>query len=379
MLWFILALLTGAALLFVLWPLRAARRDNQRPAAEAAFLRRQLADVETEIAQGVAAAGSGETARAEIGRRLLAALKRQDEVAIAVTTQAASARRRQIAALAIVLVLPALTFGLYERLGAPDFVQLSDTAKPPATGQDADILALVAKVEAHLAAHPDDGKGYAVVAPIYMRMARFDEAARALAAAIRLSGSTADRQADYGEALFGLAGTVVDAEARAAFDSAVALNPKQPKARFYLALAAEQEGDASKAERLWSALIAEAPPDAPWLTMVREHLASLGAPAASPGPAANPQAAKDIAALPPAERQAFIRQMVEGLAARLAQDGHDLAGWQKLVRAYAVLEEPAKAREALRAARAALGADAAAAATLDTLARDLGLDKGSDG
>ena len=378
MLWFILAVLTGAALLFVLWPLRAARRDTQRPAAEVAFLRRQLAGVDKDIAQGIARADSGEASRAEIGRRLIAAMKRRDEAALASDAGPAAARRRQVAALLIVLALPASTFFLYERLGAPDFVRLSEMP-PAAPGQPGDVQSLVAQVESHLALHPNDGKGYEVVAPIYMRMGRFDDAARAWASVIRLSGATAGRQADYGEALFGLGDTIVTADARAAFEASLALDAKQPKARFYMALAAEQEGDAAKASRLWSALIADAPADAPWLAMVREHLASLGAPAPSPGPATNPQAAKDIAALPPAERQAFIRQMVDGLAARLAQDGHDLAGWQKLVRAYTVLEEPAKAREALRAARAALGADAAAAATLDTLARDLGLDKGSDG
>jgi cytochrome c-type biogenesis protein CcmH len=75
----------------------------------------------------------------------------------------------------------------------------------------------------------------------------------------------------------------------------------------------------------------------------------------------------------PAERDATIRGMVEGLAARLATNGGSLEEWSRLVRAYTVLREPEKARAALGEARKAFGADAAAMAGLDALAGELGL------
>jgi cytochrome c-type biogenesis protein CcmH len=65
--------------------------------------------------------------------------------------------------------------------------------------------------------------------------------------------------------------------------------------------------------------------------------------------------------------------MVEGLAARLKQQGGSAEDWAKLVRSYAVLGESDKARAALAAARAALP-DAASQATLAQVARASGLE-----
>jgi len=65
--------------------------------------------------------------------------------------------------------------------------------------------------------------------------------------------------------------------------------------------------------------------------------------------------------------------MVERLATRLAQSGGDASQWQRLIRAYAVMHEADKAREALAAARKALAGDQSAGPGLDALARELGI------
>ena len=69
----------------------------------------------------------------------------------------------------------------------------------------------------------------------------------------------------------------------------------------------------------------------------------------------------------------MIRQMVEGLAARLKADGKDLAGWQRLLRAYAILGEKDAAMRALAEARNAFAGDSASLSQLDALAASLGL------
>ena len=73
------------------------------------------------------------------------------------------------------------------------------------------------------------------------------------------------------------------------------------------------------------------------------------------------------------ERAAMINQMVDGLAQRLKQDGSDLQGWLRLVRAYTVLGKREEASEALKSARANFKDDAKALSQLDTLAGSLGL------
>ena len=65
--------------------------------------------------------------------------------------------------------------------------------------------------------------------------------------------------------------------------------------------------------------------------------------------------------------------MVERLADRLKTDGSDFEGWLRLVRAYVVMGDADKAREALtrRATRSA--SDAEKRNRLDALAESLGL------
>ena len=130
-----------------------------------------------------------------------------------------------------------------------------------------------------------------------------------------------------------------------------------------------------QARAIWTGLIEGAPADASWVPLVRARLTALDTGSAAPqasGPSSPAGAA--IAALPPDQRMGMIRTMVDGLAARLAQDGHDKDGWLKLVRAYAVLGEKDRAVAALADGRKNLSADPQALAALSGLAHELGLE-----
>ena len=223
----------------------------------------------------------------------------------------------------------------------------------------------MAAVEARLAAKPDDGKGWAVIAPVYMRLERYADAAHAYAEALRLLGEDPLRRSAYGEALVAAAGGVVTGDAREAFDRALTEQPGQPQARFYVALAAEQDGKKADAARDYESLLADSPPDAAWRSMVTARLAALKG---GPAPA-------EDAAIPEAQRP-MIEGMVNRLATRLASNGGSIDEWTRLIRAYAVLHEADKAKAALADAHKALTSDSNAVASLDALARDLGLDSG---
>jgi len=80
------------------------------------------------------------------------------------------------------------------------------------------------------------------------------------------------------------------------------------------------------------------------------------------------------AELAPEQRQAMVRGMVERLAARLRDDGSDLDGWLRLMRAYMVLGEPDRARAAAADARRALAGDAEKLRRIEDAAKGLGLD-----
>ena len=64
-----------------------------------------------------------------------------------------------------------------------------------------------------------------MIAPVYMRLERYEDAARAYSEALRLLGEDGARRAAYGEALVAAAGGVVTDNAREAFMKALADEP----------------------------------------------------------------------------------------------------------------------------------------------------------
>ena len=137
----------------------------------------------------------------------------------------------------------------YLALGSPllgDFPLASRTRTADAN-QPLDNM--VAQVEAHLEKNPTDGRGWTVLAPVLARLGRYDDAVRAYRNAITYAGDSAERRADLGEALAVAAGGVVTAEAKAEFERAVAQNADEPKANYFLGLAAEQDGRTGRCRR----------------------------------------------------------------------------------------------------------------------------------
>ena len=364
-LWFALALMTLAVMFAVLWPLGRGPRAR-RSGSDVAVYRDQIDEIARDRAAGLIGAAEAEAARVEVSRRLIAAA---DAAETAPIPQPGDLLRRRVAAVAALVLLPVVAGALYFTLGSPSLPGQPLAARLGTPAGDTPIASLVAQVEAHLERNPEEGRGWEVLAPVYMRLSRFDDAVKARRNALRLLGPTADREADLGEALIAAGNSVVTAEAKDAFERALRSDAKHPKARFFLGVAAEQDGQREAAAAIWRALLQDAPAEAAWTGIVREALARVqGAPA--PGP-------EDIVAaerMSPEDRAQMVRGMVEGLAARLKQDGSDLEGWLRLVRAYAVLGERDKARAAAADARRALGGDADKVRRLDDLVKGLGLE-----
>jgi cytochrome c-type biogenesis protein CcmH len=370
MLWVAFALMTGAAILCALWPLSRRRTAPEGQARAIAFHRAQLAEIDRDVARDQLPLSEAAGARAEAARRLIAASN--SDVAARLGDGRTPVRARAAAAI-IFVAIPGVTFGLYSRLGSPGLPDQPILSR--ASDPQRDLDSALAKIEAHLIADPNDGRGFKVIAPVYMRLGRFEEASRAYGEALRLLGEDPALRADYGESLTAAAGGIVTAQARAAFEQAMSAHADLPKARYYIGLAAEQEGDKAKAGAIYEKLLANAPSGAPWAAIVRQHLASLnGAPAALASGSSPPNGeASAIAALDPATQQAAIRGMVERLAAKLAQNGDDSEGWLRLIRAYGVLHETDKAKDALAQARKAMAGNEAASHDLDALAREFRL------
>jgi len=376
-LWLAFALMTAAAIFAVLWPL--GRRGAASGGSDIAVYRDQLDEIARDRASGLIGEAEAEAAKVEVSRRLIAAA---DE---AQADKSAADRsplwRRRATALTGLLFLPVGAAAIYLALGSPQMAERPLATQGRTLPQDNSIQNLVSQVEAHLARNPDDARGYEVIAPVYLRLGRFTDAVNARRRLLALTGETAERQADLGEALAAAANGVITVEAKAAFDRALTLDPAELKSKYYIGIAAEQDGDNTKAAAIWIDMLKAGPPDAPWVPVVREALTRIGA--APPVAALPPMAqtpgpnAADIAAaggMSEKDRGDMIRGMVARLAEKLKEDGRDFDGWQRLLRAYVVLGERDKANAAAADARKALASEPDKLRQLGDLIKSMGLE-----
>ncbi len=364
-LWLIFALMTVAAVCAVLWPL-GRKGGGLTGGSDRLVYQDQLLEIERDRAAGLIGAPEAESARVEISRRLLAAA----DAEISGPSPQAPGRlifRHRAAAMLASVLLPAIGLGFYLWLGSPDIPSQSAFARVDTPLGAQSIGNLVAQVEAHLASDPNDGAGWEVIAPVYMRLGRFNDAVQAWRKTIALKGDNATREAALGEALVASANGVVTDEAMTAFQHAVAVEPHEPKANYFIGLADEQAGKRDAAAAKWRALLDSAPPDAPWAGFVREALERV---TAAPAAATAGDSAGEAKS---AQSSEMIRGMVQRLADRLHTSGGDADEWLRLVRAYIVLGERDKAKDAVADAKRALSDRPDEIKRIDDLVKGLGL------
>jgi len=390
-LWIGFAVLAAAVVWAVTRPLLAARwAEATAGETELAVYRDQLAELAAERADGLIGGAEAEAARVEVARRLIRSAEDKQRLDAAAAPPEGLVRR---AVLYTAAALPVLALAVYLGFGSPNLPGRPYADRLNAPIDQASVADLLAKVEAHLRSHPDDGRGWDVLAPVYMRMGDFGQAADAFERANRLLGESPKRLAGFARATIMLENGVVSERARRAYEKLRALDPKALEPQVWLAIAKEQDGDLEGAAADYRTLMAAAGEEEPWHSLLNERLKSVTArlgegppeagppqmqPKAQPGPDPAPSAADtegkpDFHAMTPGQRQAFIEKMVAGLASRLKTDSKDLEGWMRLVRAYVVLGRAQDATTALAQARSNFAGDEKALAQLQALAQVLGI------
>ncbi len=369
--------------------------------------RDQLREVERDRARGVVGADEAERMRAEVSRRILAAdakLRAGGE---------SGAQPRAAGWAVAVLAVAGLTAGaglLYARIGAPGYPDLpisqrisaSDaaradrldqaaaearapaTAPAPPPGASADYLELVERLRAAVAERPGDLRGLRLLVRNEAALGNYTAAHAAQARIIEIEGDSAQAW-EYGllaDLMVSAARGYVSREAEAAIRAALERDPAEPRARYYLGLYLMQVDRPDAAFRTWEQLLSDSPPDAPWVPLIRNQIEEVAWRAgveyrlpppddAATGPgAAAVEAAGDMT---DTERAEMIRGMVEGLAARLNNEGGSADEWARLISAYGVLGEPGRARAAWDAAQAAFAGQEDELAILADAARRAGL------
>ena len=284
-----------------------------------------------------------------------AAMIADDEAAPA--SPAASLDRR--VALALASLVMAASLGLYLVLGRADLPArpLADrgaeiaAAATQAQQAAGDRGAALQQARAAAAESPDDVGAWLRLAMAAAASTDSATEIMALEQAERLTDGDPAIRAMRAEAMARAADGQVTIPARELIAGILATNPAEPRALYLSGLAAYQDEDYAAAVGIWRRLQTLSSPDAPWMTLLAENIAdaarSAGIDPASVDPGPDADAVADAATMTEEERAAMIAGMVEGLAARLADEPGDVAGWQRLIRAYRVLEQPEDLQGAL--------------------------------
>ncbi|HMH64051.1 MAG TPA: tetratricopeptide repeat protein [Rhizomicrobium sp.] len=284
-----------------------------------------------------------------IGFVLIALLAIAFAVVPLLRMKAGSKKSRALLLAAIALFMLGIGGGSYYILGRPHLAQRD------AEGLNTrEVNGLIPFLVKRVHEHPEDARAWRYLGQAYMTANDPRDAARALAKVIALTGKgDAALDAAYGEAVMLASGGAVPPAAEEAFTAALAADPKNAPARFYLGLAKLAHGDRPGTIALWQSLLADTPVTAPLHQILVDRIAMLTSQGA--GGAPNPRA------------------MVDMLAARLKADPNDALGWVRLMRAYTVLGEKQKALQALSSARKAFAGNADAQTAFTTAAKALKL------
>jgi cytochrome c-type biogenesis protein CcmH len=289
---------------------------------------------------------------------------------------------------AAVIALAAAGFAIFK----PKSSGPGSVAQPlqPETGS------AIAALEAKLKDKPNDAEGWRMLGWSLFETGKFAEASQAYARATQIDPKKAEYWSSLGESLVLAGKGDVGSEAKAAFEKANGLDPKDPRARYFLAVAKDIAGDHIGAIDDWLALLADTPPGAPWEADVRKLVSEVGkkekievksrlaalrptaaaggaavATAAIPGP--TPEQMRAATGMPKGQQDMMIQGMVDGLEAKLKANPANTNGWIMLIRSRMQLGESAKASAALASARKALATNASALAQINQAAVELGV------
>ncbi|HRH20177.1 MAG TPA: c-type cytochrome biogenesis protein CcmI [Brevundimonas sp.] len=262
MIWLVLitmALLAAAAILIPF--IRPETATDPALPTRPLALRDRLAEIDKQAADGELSEAEASALRLEAQRRVLAEARSGEAEARPLGPQA----RKVVGGLSAVLIVIG-GVGLYGLLGRPDLAR--PEAEVAASG-DTSLERMITALEGQVRETPDDAEMWGILGGAYAQAGRYDSAAGAYARAAVLNPEDARLHSALGETLVQVAEGVVTDDAMVAFGAAVARDPSDPRARYFLALRKDQTGDRDGAMDDWIALLNSAPPDAPWVPQVR--------------------------------------------------------------------------------------------------------------
>lgn len=364
MLWVVFAVLAVSAAAMLLLPLlRSESVETDRKEGAVSVLADQLREVDSDADRGLISNVEANAARIEIKRRLLRLSRGH-------SAQGCHDTGGRSALWVSALVAPLFAGLLYAQLGSPEIPDMPLADRQEERGEQTQITELAGRLLERLENDPDGGptEGWMLLGRTYMSMGRYADAASAMETVIERDDATSAVLSRYAEALIAVDDGIVTPPARIAFRRAREMDPSNPAASFYEAIALDQDGESEQAHDLLVSRLEQAAGPTPWMEAFIAQANRIGdtigrapvslatfAPMSGDAPGPTQDDVASASGMSEDDRAAFIRSMVDRLAVGLADNPGDLDGWLRLGNAYRVLGETDKAREAYGSAEGLAG------------------------
>ena len=148
---------------------------------------------------------------------------------------------------------------------------------PVASAGGSGDVGSIAALEARVASNPKDGAAWQALGFARYADQRYDAAAEAYAKATELDPGNAVLFSALGEArVMASARDPMPPAALEAFRKALALDAKDSRARYFLAVKRDLDGDHAGAVADWLALLRDTPPGAPWEADLKRTIEQVG-------------------------------------------------------------------------------------------------------
>lgn len=341
--WILTALLSAIAMGFVCYPLLSRNVSvRSETDSEQTLYKARLLEIDKDFELGRLDEASAEAARTEEARRLIKSTENTKPLNVSSTNK--------ILVVVAALFLPLFSLPFYLSVGSPQ------EAMPPVVAENVNgepsIEELLAVAEKRLSTNPDDSNGWKVVAPVYMRMGRFDDAINAYENVLRVEGDSPEFLLKLADAHIEKNQGQVNDKAQNLVSRVLAIDEENAIAKFYTGIIALQSDKPDETLLIWQAMLDEAKGDEEWVPIIQGRIAELKSLENTPLlPAVDEATLEAAEGMSAEDRLEMIGQMVSNLSEKLQENPNDKQGWQRLIRSYMVLNRKEDAQTALVNAR----------------------------
>ena len=373
MIWVILSFISIITIIIILWPMVTNRNlDSNEELIAKNFYNKQIEDLERDIDSNLISQDEAEDIKIEINRRLLKSFNSEN-----IVEELNKPQTLMWSSIIITLGIPFLTLTIYMNLGSPEF-KTSDSRESNIPINDhpeeKNVNNLISTLSKRLELDQNDIEGWLLLARTYREINNIENSLDVYRKAISFNPNTLPLLAEYGEALVVANNGFVGMDAQTLFYDILRKDMNNARARFYVGLSFSQNGDPKQAIAIWRDLTKDAPPSAPWLSIVRQEMSRVASEEGIMPMSITPthaltnnfQENKKIEestenSVPKPDEENYlpdvssiannfskdnlkmIQEMVGGLEARLEFGEENYEGWLQLGRSYIVLKNNEKA------------------------------------